>query len=160
MNFGSKNGSKSGRVCDLHTLLLWKRLIQPIEYLVVWRGKGLSLKSAYLWNPFNDNIVKRLVVGAFVVDYYLTTNDYHILPHFALFCVVCHIMQKLCDFWKVRKTLQNTANHGILGGKILWLKFFSCATADYADSLRKLGIARLCGYARWKNNTKITLLRE
>ena len=116
-------------MCDLHTLLLWKRLIQPIEYLVVWRGKGLSLKSAYLWNPFNDNIVKKLVVWAFVVDYYLTTNDYHILPHFALFCVVCHIMQKLCDFWKVRKTLQNTANHGILGGKILWLEFFSCATA-------------------------------
>ena len=135
VNFGSKNGSKSGRVCDLHTLLLWKRLIQPIEYLVVWRGKGLSLKSAYpwqIWNPFNDNIVKRLVVGAFVVDYYLTTNDYHILSHFALFCVVCHIMQKLCDFWKVRKTLQNTANHGILGGKIIWLKFFSYATATFA----------------------------
>ena len=70
-------------------------------------------------NLFNDNIVKRLVVGTSVVDYYLTTNDYHILPHFALFCVVCHIMQKLCDFGKVRKTLQNTANHGILGGKIL-----------------------------------------
>ena len=64
-------------------------------------------------------IVKRLVVGAFVVDYYLTTNDYHILPHFALFCVACHIMRILCSFGKVRKTLQNTANHGILGGKIL-----------------------------------------
>ena len=95
-----------------------------------------------IWNPFNDNIVKRLVVGAFVVDYYLTTNDYHILPHFALFCVVCHIMQKLCDFGKVRKTLQNTANHGILGGKILWLEFFSYATAGqfyYNAGLCKVG---------------------
>ena len=33
-------------------------------------------------------------------------------------------------------------------------------TADYAVSLRKSVITRLCGYVRWKNNTKITLLRE
>ena len=33
-------------------------------------------------------------------------------------------------------------------------------TADYAVSLRKSVIARLCGYVRRKNNTKITLLRE
>lgn len=33
------------------------------------------------------------------------------------------------------------------------------ATADYVVSSRKPVIARACGYARLKNNTKITLLR-
>lgn len=34
-----------------------------------------------------------------------------------------------------------------------------CVTADYVVSSRKPVIARACGYARLKNNTKITLLR-
>nr|DAF49520.1 MAG TPA: hypothetical protein [Siphoviridae sp. ct9mC1] len=30
---------------------------------------------------------------------------------------MCHIMQILCRFLQVRKSPQNTANHGILGGE-------------------------------------------
>lgn len=66
-----------------------------------------------------DNTVKKLVVCTLKIDYQLTTIDYYILPRFALFCIMYHILQILCEFLKVRKSFQNTANHGILGEKIL-----------------------------------------
>ncbi len=51
-------------------------------------------------NPFNDNTVKKLVVCTLKIDYQLTTIDYYILPQFALFCVMRHILQILCGFYR------------------------------------------------------------
>ena len=57
---------------------------------------------------------KKGVVYHLVVDYDLTTIDYYILPRFALFCDMCHILRILCTFRRVHKSLQSTAESVLL----------------------------------------------
>ncbi len=74
--------------------------------------------------PKGDNIQ---VVKAPDSYYVFTTFDGINLPRFAPIWHFCYIFNKLDGNFKPRKSCQNTANHGILGGKFNMIKIlFVC----------------------------------